>query len=75
MREGRPSNLSGEAYSTRSTSLRYVEESGAGLLAILPSASSSDGVGAASWRHDIFCERYGFPGSSGQPWRRGENWK
>lgn len=49
MREGRPSNLSGEAYSTRSTSLSYVDESGAGLLAILTSASSSEGAGAASW--------------------------
>lgn len=48
MREGRPSNLSDEAYSTRSTSLSYVDESGAGFLAILTSASSSEGAGAAS---------------------------
>ena len=65
MREGRPSNLSGKAYSTRSTSLSYVDESGAGLLAVRPSASSSDGAGAASWRHDILCERYCCPSPMG----------
>ncbi len=78
MREGRPSNLSGETYSTRSTSPSYVDQSGAGLRGIRLIGSSSDGAGAASWRHDILCERYCGPSSNGQPWRRGqqrEDWK